>query len=178
LLLLLLAAVLADMAVQERPLAVIQSFAKGASAVRAVNPDVRLNVGLDPSMPEGPVLFVDYPEPTSDPAGRDVRCDAEISDWSGGRAISFQIKPSGALRLSVSFLDRNSVAYTTWIELKADVWQPVRIAFDEIRPNPYFQPPGAKRGAPIDVSDVKWIAFAPQSKTFGRLAITPFALSP
>jgi len=50
----------------------------------------------------------------------------------------------------------------------------VRIPFAEIRPNPYFQPPGAKTGTPLDVSDVKWIAFAPQDQAPGRLAIGRF----
>jgi hypothetical protein len=42
---------------------------------------------------------------------------------------------------------------------------------DGIRPNPYFQPPDARTGGRIDVSDVQWIAFAPQDVSSGRLAI-------
>jgi hypothetical protein len=91
--------------------------------------------------------------------------------------MSFQIKPAQALRLSVSFVDRNRVAYTAWRDLNGGVWQAVRIAFDEIRPNPYFQPPGARLGAPIDVSEVGWIAFAPQDRTSGQLAIGAFIVS-
>ena len=56
------------------------------------------------------------------------------------------------------------------------VWQPVLIRFDEIRPNPYFQPPDANTGLPIDVSDTKGIAFAPQDGTAGHLAITKFVV--
>ena len=52
-------------------------------------------------------------------------------------------------------------------------WGPL----DEIRPNPFFQPPDARTGRPIDVSDVKGIAFAPQDKTSGRLAIGKFAVT-
>jgi len=114
---------------------------------------------------------MEYPEPGSDPAGRDIPCSSENQDWSSGRAISFQIKPAHDLKLSVSFIDRNGVAYTAWRELKGDVWQSVRIPFDEIRPNPFFQPPTAEKGAPLDVSDVKMIAFAPQDRASGRLAI-------
>jgi hypothetical protein len=87
-------------------------------------------------------LVVDYPAPTNDPAGRDVQCNAAARDWTGGRAIAFQVKPAHALRLSVSFFDRNGVVYTSWSDLN-EGWQSVRIAFDDIRPNPYFQPPGA-----------------------------------
>jgi Carbohydrate binding domain (family 11) len=115
---------------------------------------VRLSVGRDASIPDQPVLMVEYPAPTNDPAGRDVQCAAQNQDWS-----------------------RNRVAYTTWTELKGGVWQSVRIPFDEMRPNPYFQPSDAKTGSPIDVSDVKGIAFAPHDQTAGRLTIGKFVVS-
>jgi hypothetical protein len=155
---------------------VIRSYTDGLAGVRAANPNVRLSLDRDAAVPGEPVLIVEYPPPTADPAGRDVQCDAEIRDWSAGRAISFQIKPVHPMRLSVSFLDRNRVVYTAWTDLKGG-WQWVHVRFDEIRPNPYFQPPGAKAGAPLDVSDVTFVAFAPQDKTSGRLALSKFVVS-
>jgi Carbohydrate binding domain (family 11) len=163
--------------VEARPVVVIQAYRNGLAGVRAANPDVRLRVDRDPSMPDEPVLIVDYPAPTKDPAGRDVQCVAENRDWTGGRAIAFQVKPDRPIRLSVSFLDRNRVAYTARTDLKGDVWQQIRIPFDEIRPNPFFQPPDAKTGAPIDVSEVTGLGFAPQDATAGRLAIGRFVVS-
>jgi hypothetical protein len=159
------------------PAAVIQTYEAGVSGACAANRDVHLSLGTDPSLRDQKVLLVEYPAPTGDPAGRDVRCEAEDQDWTIGRAISFQVKPAAPLRLSVSFLDRNSVAYTAWTDLQGGVWQAVRIPFADIRPNPYFQPPGAKTGAPLDVGDVKWIAFAPQDRSPGRLAIGPLVVS-
>jgi hypothetical protein len=159
------------------PVIVIHAYDDGLAGVRAANPDVHLSIGRDPSLSDERVLLVEYPLPTNDPAGRDVHCAAEHQDWRGGGAIAFQIKASHPTRLSLSFLDRNRVAYTAWTELKGDVWELVRIPFDEIRPNPFFQPPGANTGAPLDVSDVKGIAFAPQDKTSGRLAIGRFVVS-
>jgi hypothetical protein len=91
--------------------------------------------------------------------------------------LSFWVNPEHAIKFSVSFFDRNRVVYTNWTELQAAVWQPVRVSFDQIRPNPYFQPPDAKSGAPIDVSDVKGIAFAPQDPKSGRLSISKFVVS-
>jgi hypothetical protein len=163
--------------VDDRGRVIIQDYRDGVSRVRAANPDVHLSVGRDPLLPGEPVLFVDYPAPTGDPAGRDVQCDAQDKDWSAGRAISFQVKADHPTRLSVSFIDRNRVVYTAWTDLTGGVWQLVRIPFSEIRPNPYFQPPGAKTGAPIDVSDVRFLAFAPQDQTPGRLAIGRFVVA-
>jgi hypothetical protein len=155
---------------------VIHSFKDGLPGVRAVHPEARLSLGSDPEVPGEAVMVVDYPAQNDDPAGRDVQCSAETRDWSDARGIAFQVKPSKAVRLSVSFLDRNGVVYTGWADLKEGIWQPVRFAFDELRPNPYFQPPGAKTGSPLDVSDVGFIAFAPQSKDPGRLAVGTFVL--
>jgi hypothetical protein len=123
------------------------------------------------------VLIVEYPVPTDDPAGRDVQCAAENQDWTAGHAISFQVKPSHSVRLSLSFFDRNRVAYTAWTDLTGGVWQLVRIPFDEIRPNPFFQPSDAKAGAPLDVSEVKGIAFAPHDRSSGRLLVGKFVVS-
>jgi hypothetical protein len=162
---------------QVEPVAVIQAYENGLAGVRAANPEVRLSVGRDPAIANQPVLVVEYPAATGDPAGRDVQCTAETRDWTGGRAISFQIKPERAMKLSVSFMDRNRVAYTAWTGLQGGVWQLVRIPFSEIRPNPFFQFPGAKTGAPLDVSDVGFIAFAPQDEAAGRLAIGRFVIS-
>jgi len=53
----------------------------------------------------------------------------------------------------------------------------VRIPFAEIRPNPYFQPPGAKIGVPMDIGAVERFGFAPQGRTSGRLAISRILLT-
>jgi len=169
-------ALAAALASQGDAVTVIRAYENGLSGIQAANPEVHLSIERDPALPGELVLVIDYPGPGNDPAARDVRCEAQNHDWTAGRAISFQIRPSRDMRLSFSFLDRNGVAYTTWTSVKEDVWQPVRIAFDAMRPNPYFQPPTAKLGSPIDVSDVKGIAFAPQDRAAGRFAVTKFVV--
>jgi hypothetical protein len=119
----------------------VQSWQQGLSWRTFRQPDVKLSIDHEPSLAGEPVLVVEYPEPTEDPAGRDVWCDAENTDWTSGQAIAFRVRPSTSLRLSVSFVDRLGVAYTTWIELQGGLWQPVRVPFDSIQPNPYFQRP-------------------------------------
>jgi Carbohydrate binding domain (family 11) len=155
----------------------IQSYAHGISGIHAANPGVKVRIVRDAEQGDEPVLVVDYPPPTNDPAGRDVWCDSEKSDWTPGSALSFHVKAVNPERLSLSFVDRNGVAYTTWIDLKGGVWQAVRISFDQLRPNPYFQPPGARTGAPIDVSEVKSIAFAPHNQASGQLMLTQFVVT-
>jgi len=155
---------------------VIRSYADGLAGVRSANPQVKLSVARDPAVSDGAVLLVEYPAASGNPAARDVWCEAEHVDWTAGRAIAFQARAEHAMRISVSFMDRNRVAYTSWSELPAGEWQTVRVAFEQIKPNPYFQPPGAKTGAPLDVSEVKAIGFAPQDPGAGRIAISRFVV--
>jgi hypothetical protein len=49
---------------EAEPVTVIQAYKNGLVGVRAANPDVHLNVGRDPTAPDGTVLMVEYPAPT------------------------------------------------------------------------------------------------------------------
>jgi hypothetical protein len=152
----------------------IRGFEDGLRGVRSANPEMKLSIDRDSG--EGHVLVVEYPAPSGDPAARDIWCEVENSDWSGTKQIVFNARAEHALKLSLSFMDRNRVAYTHWVELRGGEWQTVRIPFDQLRPNPYFQPPDAKKGAPLDVSEVRRIGFAPQDPAAGRLAIGQIVL--
>jgi hypothetical protein len=159
------------------PPIVIQSFRDDLSRACSAKPDLHLGVERDTAIAGQNVLVVEYPLPARDPAARDIQCVAENTNWSAGRAIAFQIKPDRAMRLSLSFFDRNRVAYTAWRELKGGVWQSIEVPFDEIRPNPFFQRPDARTGTSIDVSEVSRILFAPQDQASGRFLIGPLVVS-
>ena len=151
-------------------IAVVHTFKNGLAGTLA-NDAVKLRIIADSAAIRDSVLVVEYSAPNGNPAARDVRLEAEHTSWSEGTALRFEARPEHASRISVSFVDRNGVAYTAWKNLRGGMWQTVRVGFDEIRPNPYFQPPGAKLGSRIDVSEVKWMAFAPQDSEAGRLEI-------
>src|SRR4026209_109738 len=105
----------------------IRSHAEGLAGVRGTSTEMKLSVARDPAVSDGAVLLVEYPAATGNPAARDVWCEAEHVDWTAGHAIAFKAKPDHAMRISVSFMDRNRVAYTSWSELRAGEWQTVRI---------------------------------------------------
>ena len=153
---------------------IIRGFDAQATGIRA-NPAVKLSVSKDRDLDEL-VLTVEYPEADDNPASRDVWSLAEIQDWTQGRAIVFKVKSDQAVRVSVSFPDGNGVAYTSWVDVLAGHWQDFEIQFADMKPNPYFQPPGADTDAPLNVAEVKAIGFAPQSPDAGRLTITSFAV--
>jgi hypothetical protein len=152
----------------------IRSITPEKTGVHVANPQVKHTVERDSG--EGEVLVVEYPAPGSHPAARDIWFDVENPNWRTGKSIVFNARADHAIKLSVSFMDRNRVVYTSWTELRAGEWQTVQIRLSEIRPNPYFQPPGAKKGAPLDVSEVTRIGVAPQDSGAGRLAIGQLVL--
>ena len=148
----------------------IQDFRDGLTGTRAAD-SVALRIERESELNDEAVLHVQYPAATDDPAARDVWCTAIDRDWSSGRAIAFQIKPAAELRLSVSFMDGNRVAYTTWVELEGGRWQPVSLSLADMRPNPYFQLPGTETSAPMDVRAVNALGFSPRTPEAGSLAI-------
>src|SRR5262245_15422572 len=100
-----------------RALAVIQGFMSGTAAVHTRNPDVKLSVERDPASSSERILVVDYPPSSNDPSARDVAFDLDERNWTRGRELVFQIKSAHPSRISISFLDRNHVVYTTWSDL-------------------------------------------------------------
>jgi hypothetical protein len=154
---------------------VLQAFERGTDIVRA-RPAVTLRVVTDVEIPTERVLVVEYPPPSDDPASRDIWIDTEQRDWSKGRAIEFEARSEHPTRLSISFLDGNRVAYMSGTDLPGTGWHTVRVVFDSIRPNPYFQPPDAKQGAKLDVRDVGGVGVSPQDRSAGRLWIRKLLL--
>lgn len=152
----------------------IRSITPELTGVHIANPQLKPSV--ETISRQGDVVVVDYPAPGGDPAARDIWFDVENPDWSTGKRIVFNARADHAIKLSVSFMDRNHVVYTSWTELRAGEWQTVQIRLSEIRANPYFQPPDAKKGAPLDVSEVTRIGIAPQDPAAGRLAIGQLVL--
>jgi hypothetical protein len=156
-----------------RPL-VVRSFAPTLTGIRTGR-DVSVACTGDPERGGEGLLSVVYGA-AGDPADRDVWSDTQVRDWSGGRAINVAIRADPPLRLSISFFDANGVGYTAWAETQGGAWQTIRIPLDSIRPNPYFQPPSAKLGTPLDLRDVPAIGFAPQRQGAGRYLVGAFVL--
>ena len=155
--------------------AVLQAFERGTDIVRA-RPALTVRVVTDAEIPTERLLVVEYPARGGDPASRDVWIEVEQRDWSKARAIEFQARSDHPARLSVSFLDGNGVAYTTWSDLPSGNWHTVRVVLDSIRPNPYFQPPGARKDGAMDVSNVSSLGVAPQDSTAGTIWIRKLLL--
>jgi hypothetical protein len=154
---------------------VVRGHAAGLRGVRHGS-NVTVAASRDPEAGGEPVLAVTYGA-QGDPADRDVWCDTEVRDWSGARALVFRLRSDEPLHLAVSFFDANGVGYTAWADALGGAWEEIRVALDTIQPNPYFQPPTAKLGAPLDLHDVRSLGFAPQVPGAGRFLVAAFAVT-
>jgi hypothetical protein len=162
-------------------LGVVQDYEPGAPPSKPAEATAvsRVNVTLAAGDPSGNALAVDYGcSGAEQRALLDVWSLPRTSDWSKARALSFRIKPEGALVLSVSFLDGNHAGYTQKTQpLTAGSWQTVTLPFDKFWLNP-FGPQGDTPGAPQDLSRVGSFGFAPDGCGNGRFLIDDFSLSP
>ena len=116
---------------------VIQAYTDGLAGVRAASPDVHLSVGRDASIPDEPVLMVEYPAPSNNPASRDVQCAAEHQDWSAGQAIQSTRSCREALGVVLGSESRRLY------DLDGIEGRRVAIGSHSVRrdaPDPYFQP--------------------------------------
>ena len=127
---------------------------------------MKLRVDRDSTAGGEPVLLIDYPARSSDPAGRDVYFEAAHRD--GQREARSAPHQFIACNLGVRLVSRpesRCVHRVDGIEARRGTRSGSGSAmFGE---NPYFQPPDANRGAPLDVSDVGGIGLAPQDSASG-----------
>jgi hypothetical protein len=134
-------------------------------------------LALVPGEPSGSALSVTCtcsgPEPR---ANLDVWATLPGSDLRGASSLTFRIKPDSALALSVSFMDGNHTGYTQQTEpLTPGAWQKVVLPLYKFWHNP-FGPPGDKPGAPLDLSRVDALGFAPRACEPARFLIDDFQL--
>jgi len=123
----------------------------------------QVSLSLAPGDQGGSALSVSYRCSGDEPQGLlDVWYDLGSVDFRSAKKLTLRVKPDSALSLSVSFLDGNHAGYTQQPSpLAAEVWQTVELPLDAFRHNPYG-PPGDKPGAPVELSGVHALGFAPR----------------
>ncbi len=91
-------------------------------------------------------------------AGQDWRGQ----DWGRGSGLAVEARSRSPLRLQLAFNDANQNAYLSPpLELEPGAWRVLRAPFASFRPNPYYQPPHARPGAPLDLGRVDTFNLSP-----------------
>jgi len=95
------------------------------------------------------------------------------SDWSrvtvpaGAKNLYIKGYCKQPLELSISLSDKNGGQYTTMGTLptfKGGKWETVVIPLADFSLDPYYQPPEAVKGAPMDFTQIKQFNIQPKTK--------------
>jgi hypothetical protein len=86
-------------------------------------------------------------------------------DWTGAKKVTCKIYSQEPLFIEFGFNDANQnsyVAHFPWTKGKG--WETISIPFEKFDLNEYYQPPEAKKDAPLDLSHIETFNIAPQTK--------------
>src|SRR5665213_133222 len=95
--------------------------------------------------------------------------DWKGQDWTKAKTLQVIFSSEENLSFQVAFNDANQNAYQSKpAVVKAGAWRTVDFPFSSFSLNPNYQPPHAKKGAPLDLGNVE--AFNVMPATFGSHA--------
>ena len=83
-------------------------------------------------------------------------------DWRGSKALELEVDTREPLQFQVGFNDANQNAYVAQSDpTRGKGWEKIEIPFDHFTLNPFYQPPGARKGAPLDLSHIETFNLSP-----------------
>lgn len=83
-------------------------------------------------------------------------------DWRGARRLVLRVYSQEPLVFQFGFNDANQNAYIVKLPSTRGIgWETVGVPFNQFQLNPYYQPEGARKGEPLDVSHVETFNLAP-----------------
>ncbi len=127
---------------------------------------IELTVRTDAPGFRGPAARVSYDEQPSGWCGEWIRAGAAWGgqDWSRAHGLEAEVYSADALSLRFDFNDANQNAYVSpSLTVKPGAWTLVRANFADFALNPYYQPPRALKGAPLDLTHVATFNLQPDT---------------
>jgi len=95
-----------------------------------------------------------------------------MADMSKAGQLKFSAKCTIPGPIQVALMDANKVQYIAQAQVTKD-WSDISIPLNSFRKDPYYTPPGAVLGHPMDLSKTSGMNFAPQMVGTGTLFISP-----
>jgi hypothetical protein len=104
-------------------------------------------------------------------------CRAGGNDWKGvslgaAKTLSLMIYGKDPVSLGIALKDKNNNQYVTDLPAtKGGKWETVVVNLSDFKLDPYYTPPDAKKGAPMDFSTVSNFNIQPKTAGKGTVAI-------
>lgn len=114
----------------------------------------------------GSAACVDYDQKTGGWCGEWIRAgsDWKGQNWSKAKGLRVEIYSADTLKLQLAFNDSNQNAYLSEVRpVEPGAWRSVDFPIRSFSLNPYYQPAQAKKGAPLDLSNVESFNITPMS---------------
>jgi sialate O-acetylesterase len=94
-------------------------------------------------------------------------------DLSGKKKMIFQARATLPGEVQVALKDKWNVQYVAKVQVRFKQWTKIKISFSDFEKDPYYTPPNAEPGHPMDFSQVSGMNFGPQAKGKGEIWIGP-----
>lgn len=96
-------------------------------------------------------------------------CSIPASDLSKNTSLRFKARAAAPVALQIGLLDANKAQYITTVAVTAKDWTEVTVPFSSFIKDPYYTPPGARLGHPMDLTRTTNLNFMP--RTPGRSVV-------
>lgn len=96
-------------------------------------------------------------------------------DLSAAGSLVFSAKASPPGEIQIALHDKYNVQYVANVAIPSDRWSDVSVPLSAFQKNPYYQPPDAKQGNPMDLSETKNLNIAPATPGKGTFWIGPIS---
>lgn len=97
-------------------------------------------------------------------------------NWNGGKTISFNLYCKQPLVIGLAIKDKNNNQYVANSAMsKGGKWEKVTVNLSDFKLDPYYTPPDAIKGAPLDLGGVKNLNI--QAQTVGKYTLSIDAIT-
>lgn len=92
-------------------------------------------------------------------------------NWNGGKTLSFNLYCKQPLVIGLAIKDKNNNQYVANSSMsKGGNWEKITVNLADFKLDPYYTPPDAIKGAPLDLSAVKSLNI--QAQTVGKYTLS------
>jgi hypothetical protein len=98
-------------------------------------------------------------------------------DWSAGKSLTLRVQAAAPVDLELAFNDANQNAYLApAVHYDGKGWQTLTVPLAGFQLNAYYQPPEAKKGAPLDLSHIETFNIGVKTTGQGRFLVDDVSL--
>lgn len=104
-------------------------------------------------------------------------CGIAPTDLSKNTSFKFKARAAAPVDLQIGLLDADNVQYIAAVTVDAKDWTEITVPFSSFIKDPYYTPPGARLGHPMDLTRTRSLNFMPRTPGRSVVEIGPVEAS-